>query len=100
MAGKPILAITMGDPSGVGPEIVVKALLSPRLWKVCRPLVVGRLPAMEAAAGALGARVGFRLAGSRLPSFSQERCPLVETGPERDPLPQPGRASAAGGLST
>jgi len=38
---KPIIAITMGDPAGVGPEIVVKALLSKRIFDICRPLVVG-----------------------------------------------------------
>ena len=41
---KPVLAITMGDPSGIGPEIVVKALASPRLWSTSRPIVVGRAP--------------------------------------------------------
>ena len=38
---KPILAITMGDPAGIGPEIIVKALQLPRIWRICRPLVVG-----------------------------------------------------------
>ena len=94
---KPLLAITMGDPAGVGPEIVVKALGSPRLWKVCRPVVIGRRPVMEAAAGALGARIRFIEAGSRLPASYPGRCPLIETGPERDPLPALGRPSAGGG---
>ena len=40
-SARPILAITMGDPAGVGPEIVVKALLQPSVWEICRPLVVG-----------------------------------------------------------
>jgi 4-hydroxythreonine-4-phosphate dehydrogenase len=94
---KPLLAITMGDPAGIGPEIVVKALASPRLRKVCRPVVFGRRPAMEAAARAIGSRIEFVPVGSKLPAPSLERCPLVETGPLRDPLPPPGRASAAGG---
>jgi 4-hydroxythreonine-4-phosphate dehydrogenase len=38
---KPVLAITMGDPSGIGPEITVKAILSDNLFNVCRPLVIG-----------------------------------------------------------
>lgn len=37
----PIIGITMGDPSGVGPEIVVKALADPSLYSICRPLVFG-----------------------------------------------------------
>ena len=56
---KPILAITMGDPAGIGPEIVVKALGSPRLRSACRPVVVGRRPVLEAAARRLRAKVAF-----------------------------------------
>jgi 4-hydroxythreonine-4-phosphate dehydrogenase len=38
---KPILGITMGDPAGNGPEITIKALSKPRIYKDCRPLVIG-----------------------------------------------------------
>ena len=38
---KPIIGITMGDATGIGPEIIVKALSSPALYKACRPLVLG-----------------------------------------------------------
>ena len=38
---RPILAITMGDPAGCGPEITVKALRKPEVFAMCRPLVVG-----------------------------------------------------------
>ena len=38
---RPYLAITMGDPAGIGPEIIVKALSSPKVWRICRPIVVG-----------------------------------------------------------
>lgn len=37
----PILAITMGDPASIGPEIAVKALLQPAIHKICRPLLIG-----------------------------------------------------------
>ncbi|MEC4675237.1 MAG: 4-hydroxythreonine-4-phosphate dehydrogenase PdxA, partial [Nitrospirota bacterium] len=43
----PVLAITMGDPAGIGPEIIVKALGSAAVWRVCRPLVIGSIPVME-----------------------------------------------------
>ena len=46
---KPILGITMGDPSGNGPEISVKALMKPETYEVCRPLIVGDAKCMEAA---------------------------------------------------
>ncbi|MFC7555206.1 4-hydroxythreonine-4-phosphate dehydrogenase PdxA [Pseudoroseomonas wenyumeiae] len=38
---RPIIAITMGDASGVGPEIIMKALARPEVHALCRPLVVG-----------------------------------------------------------
>ncbi len=40
-AEKPIIAITMGDPASIGPEIAVKALLTERLYEICRPLIIG-----------------------------------------------------------
>ena len=39
--GRPIIAITMGDAAGIGPEIIVKALLSEQIYSICCPLVVG-----------------------------------------------------------
>jgi 4-hydroxythreonine-4-phosphate dehydrogenase len=41
MASKPIIAVTMGDPAGIGPEIILKALTDPVIKKVSRPLVLG-----------------------------------------------------------
>lgn len=38
---RPIIAVTMGDVAGIGPEIVVKVLAKDATHEVCRPLVVG-----------------------------------------------------------
>lgn len=38
---KPIIGITMGDASGIGPEIIVKALHLSQVYETCRPLVIG-----------------------------------------------------------
>lgn len=35
------VAITVGDPSGIGPEIAVKAARDPRVIAVCRPMLYG-----------------------------------------------------------
>ena len=37
----PRLAVTMGDPAGIGPEIAVKALLDPEVRSICRPVLIG-----------------------------------------------------------
>ena len=41
MARKPIVAVTMGDPAGIGPEVIRKALTDRRLKEVCSPLILG-----------------------------------------------------------
>lgn len=38
---RPIIAITMGDAAGIGPEVVAKALQSARVHAECRPVVIG-----------------------------------------------------------
>jgi 4-hydroxythreonine-4-phosphate dehydrogenase len=40
-SNRPIIAITMGDPSGVGPEIILKALTDKELYDICIPVVIG-----------------------------------------------------------
>ena len=37
----PILGITMGDVCGCGPEIAVKAMMNPKTYEVCRPIIIG-----------------------------------------------------------
>lgn len=46
---KPVLGITMGDPSGNGPEISVKMLMDSKVYEECRPLIVGDAKCMEEA---------------------------------------------------
>ncbi len=41
--GRPLIGVTMGDPAGIGPEIIAKALAGPELYETSRPLVVGDL---------------------------------------------------------
>ncbi|HQE91394.1 MAG TPA: 4-hydroxythreonine-4-phosphate dehydrogenase PdxA [Anaerolineae bacterium] len=45
----PLIAITLGDVAGIGPEVVVKALTMPEVWSVCRPLVIGDARVLTAA---------------------------------------------------
>lgn len=46
---RPIIGITMGDPAGIGPEIILSSLCKPSIYKVCRPLVIGDLKVLTAA---------------------------------------------------
>ena len=51
---RPLLAVTMGDPSGIGPEVVLKALQHVEVYQRCRPLVLGDRRILERAAGWIG----------------------------------------------
>lgn len=44
---RPIIGIPMGDPAGIGPEIVLKALQNSKLYDICKPLVVGDLNVLK-----------------------------------------------------
>jgi len=54
MSSLPILGITMGDPSGIGPEITVKALMNEKVYGICRPVVIGDAEVMKKAVGIVG----------------------------------------------
>lgn len=47
---KPIIAVTMGDAAGVGPEIVVRTLLEPEILEICNPVVIGDIGRLKKAA--------------------------------------------------
>jgi 4-phospho-D-threonate 3-dehydrogenase / 4-phospho-D-erythronate 3-dehydrogenase len=51
---RPIIAITMGDASGVGPEIIMKALARADVRARCRPLVIGDAGRLREAGAILG----------------------------------------------
>jgi 4-phospho-D-threonate 3-dehydrogenase / 4-phospho-D-erythronate 3-dehydrogenase len=51
---RPLVAITMGDAAGVGPEAIMKALAHPEAYEHCRPLVVGDAARLRVAGGIAG----------------------------------------------
>ena len=63
-AGRPRVAITMGDAAGIGPEIVVKTLAAGRVTDLCVPLVLGDARVLERAMEVAGVRVPIRRLGS------------------------------------
>jgi 4-hydroxythreonine-4-phosphate dehydrogenase len=56
---RPIIAITMGDPAGVGPEIIMKSLAHADLYDRCRPLVIGDLERLRQAGKIVGVSLTF-----------------------------------------
>ena len=49
MIEKPLLAITMGDPAGVGPETIARAWGDPAMHEVCRAVVIGNAAVLQRA---------------------------------------------------
>jgi len=55
----PLIGITMGDPAGVGPEVVMKALASAQTHALCRPLVIGDATQLERAGRLLNLKLAI-----------------------------------------
>lgn len=54
---KPVIAITLGDPNGIGPEVALKAATRPGIRRICTPVLVGPDEAFAYWARRLGLRV-------------------------------------------
>ena len=55
---KPRIAITVGDPSGIGPEVAAKAAADPRVLAVCEPILYAPSNGARFAPGVLSAEAG------------------------------------------
>ncbi|ALA56921.1 4-hydroxythreonine-4-phosphate dehydrogenase PdxA [Nitrospira moscoviensis] len=81
---KPLLGITMGDPAGIGPEVITKAMASRTLRTICRPLVIGSMPVLERTIKSL------KLTLKAVPVKDHEAMPLSQgTVAVLDPLEAP-----------
>jgi 4-hydroxythreonine-4-phosphate dehydrogenase len=56
---KPRVGITIGDPAGIGPEIVLKAVASPDVRRACSPVIVGAAAELRRQAEELGLAADF-----------------------------------------
>jgi 4-hydroxythreonine-4-phosphate dehydrogenase len=61
MSAKPKIGISMGDPNGISPEIVVKALNSNEVTDACSPVVFGSSEILESAANLTGLKLNFEI---------------------------------------
>lgn len=57
---RPIIAITMGDAAGSAPEIITRALVSPKTGAIARPVVIGDVATMQAALKITGVALTVR----------------------------------------
>src|SRR4051794_36274996 len=66
---KPIIAITMGDAAGVGPEIIMKSLSHPEVHEMCCPIVIGDADRLRAAGTIISTQLEVRVI--RQPDLAQ-----------------------------
>ena len=62
----PLVALTMGDVAGVGPEVIARAWLDPALHAMARPMVVGDPDILERATRLVvpGGDLGIQVIGA------------------------------------
>ena len=90
MSAKPAIAIAMGDPAGIGPELIVKVLADVNIFDRCHPIIIGDLLTMRNTAASLGATLAFRPIADLAEAQFQPLAPDVLAPPGFDlgaPLP-------------
>lgn len=99
MPQRPLLALTLGDPAGIGPEVVVKALQHARVYQQCRPLVVGdRRMLAQAAVWVHATSVGFDVVQTPdQGAYTPGVITLIDLGNADPAQIAPGRVSTAAG---
>ncbi len=96
-ADRPVLAITLGDPCGIGPEIVLKALANEKAAVAARLVVIGDEACMRRAARDLKLRWPFGAVIQEPPASRRwEKPQLLDLGNVSAEL-RPGQVSAAAG---
>ncbi len=73
---KPVIAITMGDASGIGPELIVKVLAYGNAYEICNPLVIGAPNVIENIAQTIGAEIEVRVVQE--PAHAQFKPPCID----------------------
>lgn len=76
MAAKPRIAISLGDPAGIGPEITVKALQDPGVWDLCIPVAVGNVAVLKEISKTVGSTLPVKQVYD-LPAGDAERAVYV-----------------------
>jgi 4-hydroxythreonine-4-phosphate dehydrogenase len=96
----PVIGISMGDPMGIGAEVVAKALCDPAISRIARFVVYGQNQLLVDAAERAGLRPAwFRLAKEGLTSQRAIAAePVVVDYGHEDTLPREHAPSRAGGL--
>lgn len=94
---KPIIAITMGDYNGIGPEVVLKSVRSSSIREICSPVLVGSAEVFEYYARRLGIRIRLVTVGDVPGKRPDGRIPVLQAGSKTRIRITPGRISSDSG---
>ncbi|MCK9555459.1 4-hydroxythreonine-4-phosphate dehydrogenase PdxA [bacterium] len=97
MSKKPVVVFTMGDPSGIGPEICVKAALSKKVLSVCSPVIFGDPLVIEEAGILIGKKI--HIISGKLDSAELGKKICVMPAVKHKGKLEPGIISALSGIS-
>ena len=61
MSDLPLIGITMGDPAGIGPEIIVKALVDKDIYGLCRPVILGDPTVFSSSNSTCGQKISLNI---------------------------------------
>lgn len=98
----PRIAITMGDPAGVGPELCLRAAADPRVLEACRPVVIGDRDVLAQCADKLGLGLPpliLRFDDDWAPLDRHDGAALIDCDAFGLAV-EPGRPSAEAGMAT
>ncbi|WP_188042910.1 4-hydroxythreonine-4-phosphate dehydrogenase PdxA [Changpingibacter yushuensis] len=91
----PVMAITLGDPAGIGPETIVHTILDKSMYEVSNPFVIGNRKAMERAAGIRGVKLNINeISSPEEAKFEFGIVDLLDTGVESDAEIEYGKVQA------
>ena len=94
---RPIIGVTIGDPAGIGPEIVVKALGEASVYEEVRPLVFADRVSLEQAMESVDVQLDLHeVDRAKEGRYEAGRLEFVDVGSLSEPV-EYGQISAAGG---
>ena len=78
---KPVVAITIGDPAGIGPEITVATMMDKSVYDECKPFLIGSVPIISRAMKIMGCDFAIhKIAHPQEARFSWGTLDVLETG--------------------
>lgn len=94
---KPIIAITIGDFNGIGPEISLRSAMHPSIKRICQPVLVGPLNVFEHIRSEL--KIKTKIGKAVIPMLNRSGVPVIDVGDGIWADVQYGSVTKAGGKS-